>query len=121
MFQNNKLGLCPSFQCNGSKHSVSCVQHLREQSERLHCVHAISLHVSCNSEDYTGCVFLYGMDLPLEGSRNSEIGNRLTFWTVRSWNRLRGKKFLFSPKRPYQIWGTAHLLFNGYRVYLTGS
>lgn len=120
-FQNNKLGLCPSFQYNGSKHSVSCVRHLREQSERLHCVHTITLHVSCSSEDYTGIAFLYGMNQPLEGSRNSEIGNRPTFWTVRSWNRFKGKKFLFSPKGPYQVWGTARFLFNVYRVHLTGS
>ena len=120
-FQNNKLGLCPSFQYNGSKHSVCCVQHLREKSEPLHCVYTISLHVSCNSEDYTGIVFLYGMNQPTEGSSNKEIGNRPTYWTVRSWNCFRRKTFLFSPKRPYQVWGSAGLLFNRYRVYLTGS
>ena len=46
--------------------------------------------------------------------QSSRYNDEVTGWTVRDSNAGVNKKFCFTPKFPYRIWGSTSLLFHGY-------
>jgi hypothetical protein len=47
--------------------------------------------------------------------QSSQYSDWVTSWMVKGSNPSKGKKFIYSPKPPDQLWGLPSLLFSGYQ------